>query len=105
MVDDKSKFDISFVNPPWDVVEVVSEDSVQEPRKFELEADLNPVPSSVDHPHVSVKGKLNSFFRHWQSLCAPQFILSVIRCGYKIQFIFTPPSRGITRTFRQLSMK
>ena len=67
--------------------------------------DLYPVPSSVDHPHVSVKGKLNSSFHHWQSLGATQFILIVIRCGYKIQFIFTPPSRGITRTLRQLLMK
>ena len=38
VVDDKSKFHISFVNPLCDVVEVVSEDSVHEPRKFELEA-------------------------------------------------------------------
>ena len=93
MVDDKSKFDISFVNPPCDVVEDLSEDSVQEPRNFELEADLNPFPSSVDRPQVSVKGKLNSSFHHWQSLGAPEFILSVIRCGYKIPFISTPPSQ------------
>ena len=90
MVDDKSKSDISFVNPPCDVVEdlsedsvivkksspknlsadcrstvTITEDSVQEPRNFELEADLNPFPSSVDRPEVSVKGKLNSSFHHW----------------------------------------
>ena len=93
MVDDKSKFDISCVTPRCDVVELVSEDSVQEPRNFELEADLIPVPSSVDRPQVSVKGKLNSSFHHWQSLGAPVFILSVIRCGYKIPFISTPPSQ------------
>jgi len=105
VVDNKSKFDISFVNPPCDVVEVDSKDSVQEPRNFELEADLNPVPSSVDRPQVSVKEKLNSSFHHWQCLGAPQFILNVFRCGYKIPSISTPPSRGITRTLRQLLMK
>ena len=70
MVDDKSNFDISFLTPPRDVVELVSEYSVQEPRNFELEAD-----------------------HHWQSLGTPVFILSVIRCGYKIPFISTPPSQ------------
>ena len=28
---------------------------------------------------------------HWQLLGAPDFILSIIRCGYKIKFISTPP--------------
>ena len=28
---------------------------------------------------------------HWQLLCAPDFILSIIRCGYKTPFISTPP--------------
>ena len=28
---------------------------------------------------------------HWQLLGAPDFILSTIRCGYKIPFISTPP--------------
>ena len=51
------------------------------------------MPSSFDRPRVSVTGKLNSFSHHWQSLGAPEFILSVISCGYKIPFISTPPSQ------------
>ena len=51
------------------------------------------MPSSFDRPRVSVTGKLNSFFHHWQSLGAPEFILSVISCGYKIPFISTSPSQ------------
>ena len=43
-----------------------------------------------------VKGKLFKSIQHWQSLCTPDFILSVIRNGYKIQFISTPPPRRFT---------
>ena len=49
------------------------------------------VPSSVDVPQVSVKGKLIKSIHHWQFLRAPEFILSIIRYGYKIPFISTPP--------------
>ena len=45
----------------------------------------------LDGMYVSVKGKLNSSFHHWQS--EPEVILSVIRRGYKIPFISTPPSQ------------
>ena len=48
------------------------------------------VPSSVDVPQVSVKGKLIKSIHHWQFLRAPEFILSIIRYGYKIPFISTP---------------
>ena len=49
------------------------------------------VPSSVDVPQVSVKGKLIKSIHHWQFLGSPEFILSIIRCAYKIPFISTPP--------------
>ena len=45
---------------------------------------------------ISVKGKLFKSIQHWQSLGAPDFILSVIRNGYKIPFISTPPPRRFT---------
>ena len=45
---------------------------------------------------ISVKGKLFKSIQHWQSLGAPDFILSVIRNGYKIPFISTPPPRLFT---------
>ena len=45
---------------------------------------------------ISVKAKLFKSIQHWQSLGAPDFILSVIRNGYKIPFISTPPPRLFT---------
>jgi len=45
---------------------------------------------------ISVKGKLFKSIQYWQSLGAPDFILSVIRNGYKIPFISTPPPRRFT---------
>ena len=45
---------------------------------------------------ISVNGKLFKSIQHWRSLGAPDFILSVIRNGYKILFISTPPPRRFT---------
>lgn len=45
---------------------------------------------------ISVKGKLFRSIQHWESIGAPDFILSVIRNGYKIPFISTPPPRRFT---------
>ena len=42
-------------------------------------------------PQVSVKGKLSKSIAFWHSIGVPDFILSVIRDGYKIPFISTPP--------------
>ena len=50
-----------------------------------------PVRSFVELPQVSVKGKLLNSIDHWKSLGAPDFILNLIRDGYKIPFISTPP--------------
>ena len=49
--------------------------------------------SFVELPQVSVEGKLLNSSDHWKSFgrCAPDFILNVIRDGYKIPFISTPP--------------
>ena len=35
---------------------------------------------------------------HWQLLAAPDFILSIIRCGYKIPFISSPPPQVFKNT-------
>ena len=45
---------------------------------------------------ISVKGKLFKSIQYWQSLGAPDFILFVIRNGYKIPFISTPLPRRVT---------
>ena len=51
---------------------------------------------------MSVKSKLFRSIQHWQSLGAPDFILSVIRNGYKIPFISTPPPRRFTNNASDL---
>ena len=60
-------------------------------KSFEFE-DVVSVRSSVELPQVSVKGKLLNSIDHWKSLGTPHFILNVIRDGYKIPFIPTPPA-------------
>ena len=40
---------------------------------------------------VKVKGRLKACVQFWESISAPQFVLSVIREGYKIPFLHTPP--------------
>ena len=75
-----------------DFAEVCPEVSLCESENFEFE-DVVPFNVSTDRPQVSVKGKLFKSIGHWQLLGAPDFILSIIRCGYKIPFISTPPPR------------
>ena len=50
------------------------------------------VPSS-DFPKLSVKGRLFRSVEFWQSIGTLDFILDVIKEGYKIPFISTPPSK------------
>ena len=73
----------------------LSEDSFQESKSSELEFEI-PIVSAPVVQQISVKGKLFKSIQHWQSLGAPDFILSVIRNGYKIPFISTPPPRRFT---------
>ena len=73
-----------------DSTEVCPEVSLFESENFEFEGVV-PFNVSANRPRVSVKGKLFKAIGHWQLLAAPDFILSIIRCGYKIPFISTPP--------------
>ena len=50
-----------------------------------------PAANSVVSPPISVKGNLLKSIDYWRSLGAPDFILNIIRDGYKIPFISTPP--------------
>ena len=93
--DKQSKSEFSFLTSPCDFVEDLSEDSSQESKGFELEFEI-PVVSAPVVQTISVKSKLFRSIQHWQSLGAPDFILSVIRNGYKIPFISTPPPRRFT---------
>ena len=51
-----------------------------------------PVPSS-DFPKLSVKGRLFSSMKFWQSIGTLDLILDVIKEGCKIPFISTPPPK------------
>ena len=85
-------FDNSSNISQCDFAEVCSEVSLFESENFEFEGDtVVPFNVSADRPQVSVKGKLFKSIGHWQLLGAPDFILSLVRCGYKIPFISTPP--------------
>ena len=91
--DKQSEF--SFLPFPRDFVEDLSEDSFQESESFELEFEISVVCAPAVQ-QISVDGKLFKSIQHWRSLGAPDFILSVIRNGYKILFISTPPPRRFT---------
>ena len=84
--DKQSKSEFSFLPFPCDFVEDLSEDSFQESKSFELEFEI-PVVCAPVVQQISVNGKLFKSIQHWWSLGAPDFILSVIRNGYKILFI------------------
>ena len=83
-------FDNSSNTSQCDSTEGCPEVSLFESESFEFEGVV-PFNVSADRPQVSVKGKLFKSIGHWQLLGAPDFILSIIRCGYKIPFISMPP--------------
>ena len=75
-----------------DSLDFVSGVSDQDLNGFEYE-NLMPAANSVVRPQISVKGNLLKSIDYWRSLGAPDFILNIIRDGYKIPFISTPPPR------------
>ena len=85
-------FDKSSNISQCDFAEVCPEVSLFESENFEFE-EVVPFNVSAGRPQVSLKGKLFKSIGHWQLLGPPDFILSIIRCGYKIPFISTPPPR------------
>ena len=88
---DQSKCDFSCDIAPADSVGIDFDDLLDEHRDFELELAA-PVPSS-DFPKLSVKGRLFRSMEFWQSIGTLDFILDVIKEGYKILFISTPPPK------------
>lgn len=85
-------FDNSSNITQCDFDEVCPEVSLCGSENFKFE-DVVPFNLSADRPQVSVKGKLLKSIGHWRLLGAPDFILSIIRCGYKIRFISMLPSQ------------
>ena len=68
----QSKSEFSFLTPPCDFVEDLS-DFFQESKSFELELEI-PVVSDPVVQQMSVKGKLFKSIQHWQSLGSPDFV-------------------------------
>ena len=76
---------------PADSVGNDFDDLLDDHRGFELEL-ATPVPSS-DFSKLSVKGRFFRSMEFWQSIGTFDFILDVIKEGYKIPFISTPPPK------------
>ena len=91
----QTKSEFSFLPSPYDFVEDLSDNSFQESKSFELEFEI-PAASAPVVQQIFVKGKLLKCIQHWRSLGAPDFILSVIRNGYKILVISMPLPRCFT---------
>ena len=64
---------------------------IQDSKNYELESLGVSGNYDSDVPQVSVSGKLIQSIAFWHSIGAPDFILSVVRDGYRIPFISTPP--------------
>ena len=48
-------------------------------------------------PEIPVGGRLRFFLSHWEKITDDQWVLSVIKEGYKIEFNQIPPKTGIKR--------
>ena len=83
-------FDNSSNISQCNFAQVCPEVSLFESDNFKFEGVV-PFNVSADRPQVSDKRKLFTSIGHWQLLGAPDFILSIIRYGYKIPFISTSP--------------
>ena len=90
-LDEQSKCDISVINPLCDLENLYRQGLVQDSENHEVESPGTGGSYDSVIPQVSVKGKLSKSIAFWHSNGAPDFILSVIRDGYKIPFISTPP--------------
>lgn len=49
-------------------------------------------------PEIPVGGRLRFFLSHWEKITDDQWVLSVIKEGYKIEFNQIPPKTGIKKT-------
>ena len=49
-------------------------------------------------PEIPVGGRLRFFLGHWEKITDDQWVLSVIKEGYKIEFNQIPPKTGIKKT-------
>ena len=62
-----------------------------------LENDSN-VNIGLQSPEIPVGGGLRFFFQNWKKITDDQWVLSVIKASYKLEFIQKPHQRGIKQT-------
>jgi hypothetical protein len=51
-------------------------------------------------PKIPVGGRLTHFFPKWEKITKKKWVLSVIKEGYKLEFLQKPPFQGIKSTQR-----
>ena len=49
-------------------------------------------------PKIPIGGRLSHFLKEWEQITQDQCILSIIREGYKLEFLQKPPFLGINET-------
>ena len=50
------------------------------------------------HPEIPVGGRLIYFLKKWEQITDDQWVLSVIKEGYKLEFLEIPKNTGIKYT-------
>ncbi|VDI08037.1 Hypothetical predicted protein [Mytilus galloprovincialis] len=48
--------------------------------------------------HIPVGGRLTHFLQEWEQITQDQWVLSIIKDGYKLEFLQKPPFQGIKKT-------
>ena len=52
-------------------------------------------------PKIPIGGRLSHFLKEWEQITQDQWILSIIRKGYKLEFLQKPPFLGKKRNDSQ----
>lgn len=50
-------------------------------------------------PEIPVGGRLSLFYKEWKKLTDDNWVLSIIKEGYKLEFQAKPPKTGVKQTF------
>ena len=50
------------------------------------------------YPEIPVGGRLSHYLKEWETVTADNWVLELIRDGYKMEFLRKPPFRGVKET-------
>lgn len=59
----------------------------------------------MNRPEIPVGGRLRFFLDKWEEITNDQWVLSVIREGYKLEFLQAPPFSGVKQTLVSLDQE